>query len=223
MLTFLVMKVVIFIVTFCSLLLVFPVKPLLAQVADPRLFIPPKVKNLENSKILLKQIYSKIKKPTTLYCECKINSQPQNTSLDCKNSKANEISENNPIIWGPVYPIFREKESIPYSDFSLAESDLHNIFPQLKNHTYCSNVAAFSLSENTRQEIRGEIARAWFYISFQYEISIPDDIEDKLRKWHLSDPPSPMEEERNSLIEDAQGNRNPFIDHPALVERVPNF
>jgi len=31
------------------------------------------------------------------------------------------------------------------------------------------------------------------------------------------------EQERNTLIEQEQGNRNPFIDQPELVERVGNF
>ena len=31
------------------------------------------------------------------------------------------------------------------------------------------------------------------------------------------------EQERNTLIEQEQGNRNPFIDQPELVERVGDF
>ncbi len=217
------MRIILIFVTFSFFLSTCSANILMAQVIDKRLFIPSKNKNLKTTENLLKQIYTKIEKPTTLYCGCKFNSQPPETSLDCTNSITNDNSKEDVIIWGPVYPIFREKESIPFTEFSLAKSDMHNLFPQLRNHSHCSNVTAFSLSENIRKEIRGEIARAWFYISFQYEISIPDDIEDKLRNWHLSDPPNRIEEERNSLIEDAQGNRNPFIDHPALVERVPNF
>ena len=51
-------------------------------------------------------------------------------------------------------------------------------------------------------------------------MAIPDDSEEMLREWHLSDPPDEWDRDRNSLIEDEQGNRNLFIDYPEIVERV---
>jgi endonuclease I len=48
-------------------------------------------------------------------------------------------------------------------------------------------------------------------------------LEENLRAWHFEDPPDKMEEIRNSLIEQVQGNRNPFIDHPEVVERMKDF
>ena len=54
-------------------------------------------------------------------------------------------------------------------------------------------------------------------------MEIPDDYEAMLREWHLSDPPDEWERERNSLIEDEQGNRNTFIDYPEMVESVRGF
>jgi len=60
-----------------------------------------------------------------------------------------------------------------------------------------------------------------FRISISW--SIPGDYEDMLREWHLLDPPNQWEEERNTLIAEKQGNRNPFIDRPELVERVGDF
>ena len=60
-------------------------------------------------------------------------------------------------------------------------------------------------------------------MSFLYKIKIHNTLEENLRAWHFKDPPDKMEEKRNSLIEQVQGNRNPFIDHPEIVERVIDF
>ena len=60
-------------------------------------------------------------------------------------------------------------------------------------------------------------------MSFQYRTQIRNELEDKLRTWHFEDPPDELEQKRNSLIELVQGNRNPFIDHPEIVERVRDF
>jgi endonuclease I len=35
-----------------------------------------------------------------------------------------------------------------------------------------------------------------------------------LLQWHLADPPTARERERNEVVYSFQGNRNPFIDHP---------
>lgn len=41
-----------------------------------------------------------------------------------------------------------------------------------------------------------------------------------LLKWHREDPVSAWEIQRNNLVEDKQGNRNPFIDHPSYVDLI---
>ena len=74
-----------------------------------------------------------------------------------------------------------------------------------------------------KKTIRGYIARSYFYMSHQYKIEIPDDYEEILRGWHLIDPPDGWERDRNSLIEDVQRNRNPFIDYQEMVERVKDY
>jgi deoxyribonuclease-1 len=74
-----------------------------------------------------------------------------------------------------------------------------------------------------KKSIRGDIARSYFYMSHQYKMAILDDYEEMLREWHLSDPPDEWERDRNSLIEDVQGNRNPYIDYPEIVEKVRDY
>ncbi len=44
-----------------------------------------------------------------------------------------------------------------------------------------------------------------------------------LYQWHVNDPPDTWERQRNSRIEVAQGNRNPYIDHPELLCRAWDF
>jgi len=52
---------------------------------------------------------------------------------------------------------------------------------------------------------------------------INDAEEAVLKQWHKEDPVDEMEMERNNRIGRYQGNRNPFIDNPELVDRVENF
>lgn len=41
-----------------------------------------------------------------------------------------------------------------------------------------------------------------------------------LQDWHLQDPPDEGERRRNGVVEQLQGNRNPFVDDPDLAGRV---
>ncbi|PIQ97096.1 MAG: hypothetical protein COV67_06060 [Nitrospinae bacterium CG11_big_fil_rev_8_21_14_0_20_56_8] len=124
--------------------------------------------------------------------------------------------------------------------FKSMEADMHNLFPGIETagasapaadpaqrfggmaeYGFCNKEGA--PPEMPRKEIRGDLARAHFYMSVQYGIPIPQKEEDELRLWHVTDPPDAWEEERNTQIELVQGNRNPFIDHPELAERVRDF
>jgi hypothetical protein len=39
-------------------------------------------------------------------------------------------------------------------------------------------------------------------------------------EWHVEDPVDDFESNRNDILYGYQSNRNPFIDHPELVERI---
>lgn len=116
--------------------------------------------------------------------------------------------------------------------FKTMESDMHNIFPMiaeldtpietsnfsgLEEYRYCKKEGTL------RKEINGNASRAYLYMSFQYKIPLEESLENSLRAWHFEDPPDEWEEKRNDLIEVVQGNRNPFIDQPELVERIRDF
>ena len=100
-----------------------------------------------------------------------------------------------------------------------------------------SNITGLTIFQ-VRPSRRGDIARAHFYMVARYrfdEVTLIDDTdlldvgsinateESVLRLWHVQDPVDEMEMERNNIIEDLQGNRNPFIDYPELVDRIENF
>ena len=70
---------------------------------------------------------------------------------------------------------------------------------------------------------RGDVARALFYMSTRWGLDIPAHEEEHLRQWHLDDPVDAWEVERNRRVASHQGNRNPFVDCPELVERLDDF
>lgn len=70
---------------------------------------------------------------------------------------------------------------------------------------------------------RGNAARAMFYSAIFYNKKISAMEEFYLRKWHNEDPVDEEEMERNNNVEKFQGNRNPFIDYPSLVDRIEDL
>lgn len=85
-------------------------------------------------------------------------------------------------------------------------------------------------------EYKGDFARTYFYMATCYHNRIAswksdmlagnneDDFtawsKEMLLKWHKEDPVSEKETERNEAVYQIQGNRNPFIDHPEMVEKI---
>lgn len=86
-----------------------------------------------------------------------------------------------------------------------------------------------------RDARKGDVARAVFYYAVVYERDVDMYIESDgrgagiadeqtLRKWHrTTDPVSDREENRNELIQEAQNNRNPFVQCPEFVGQISDF
>ena len=70
---------------------------------------------------------------------------------------------------------------------------------------------------------RGNVARALFYFSMHYNLPISAKEEKILREWHKQDPIDANEIKRHEGIAKHQKIRNPFVDHPELVELVKDF
>ncbi|WP_271853795.1 endonuclease [Planococcus maritimus] len=100
----------------------------------------------------------------------------------------------------------------------------------------CDGCLRTSTSWEPPNEVKGDVARMLFYMAVRYESGDGVDLElndfvnngstpyhgkiSVLLEWHEQDPVSSWEQQRNEKIEDIQGNRNPFIDHPEWAESI---
>ena len=142
-----------------------------------------------------------------------------------------------------------------------AGTDVHHIRPEdalinsVRNNLdydnggslYLSNQGALGIRKDndsfeTRDDVKGDVARMLFYMAVRYEGSNNElDLElvnsvntfslnelgkgyhgklSTLIKWHNFDPVDSFELKRNHIIYTFQQNRNPFIDHPEFVNLI---
>lgn len=78
-------------------------------------------------------------------------------------------------------------------------------------------------------EWKGDVARMMMYMQIRYGNRTPANVvgsgpntynaemPDLFLQWNSEDPPSEEEYVRNTVLQDMQGNRNPFIDNPYLA------
>lgn len=153
----------------------------------------------------------------------------------------------------PDGAIINAEHTWPQSHFSgrfdrdIQKSDLHILYPVLQNaNSSRSNLkfgdvtstlkepcagAKRGYSSNGTGEIyfevpsmhKGNAARAIFYFSVRYKLAITAEEEASLKAWHRLDPVDDFERQRNEVAFTAQHDRNPFIDHPELVELISDF
>jgi endonuclease I len=82
----------------------------------------------------------------------------------------------------------------------------------------------------TAGSFRGDVARSIFFLDVRYNgLSVENGFPSTagqigdlttLLDWHRNDPPDDFEMNRNNVVYTWQFNRNPFIDHPELVEHL---
>lgn len=70
---------------------------------------------------------------------------------------------------------------------------------------------------------RGDVARIVLYMNTRWGLNITKNVIgelDMFLEWHKADPVDNFERNRNNVIYEYQKNRNPYIDHPELVDAV---
>ncbi len=177
-----------------------------------------------------------------VYCE------KEYTSDDFSGGPApgpNVIPDNNVINIEHTWPQSKFNTAI---DKETQKSDLHHLFPtdskmnslrgnfpfgevvRVTKETNCDSGASFGEPAHGPGPVfeppavhKGNVARAIFYFSTKYEMDLDPYQESTLKKWHDEDPVDQDEALRNEEIYELQGSRNPFIDYPDLVNRIPNF
>ena len=137
---------------------------------------------------------------------------------------------------------------------SDARTDLHNLVPVDRTvnssrgakyfdevsgaHAECTLCEVSTRAWEPSAEVKGDVARAAFYMDVRHEGGADDDVPDlalgdapsaperrfgrlsTLLRWHCEDPVSSDEARRHDIVATAQGNRNAFVDVPALVGDV---
>jgi endonuclease I len=75
---------------------------------------------------------------------------------------------------------------------------------------------------------KGVVARATLYFLLRYPGEVGDESREMqagvlpvLARWHTEEPPGDYEIHRNAAVFELQGNRNPLIDFPEVVDRLP--
>jgi endonuclease I len=68
---------------------------------------------------------------------------------------------------------------------------------------------------------KGDVARMIMYMHLRYDEPFEDVGNLALfLQWNSDDPVTPFEDQRNELIFNVQGNRNPFIDNPYIATKI---
>jgi deoxyribonuclease-1 len=115
--------------------------------------------------------------------------------------------------------------------FKAAHADLHNLWPAVGGINGARSNKAMGLLDGDdlaygscdfevdeegdrvepRPEVRGDIARIYFYMEWMYAVPISAGQRRLLLHWHQTDPVDDWERKRDELIEGHQGNSNPFV------------
>lgn len=118
-------------------------------------------------------------------------------------------------------------------EFNTMEGDMHNLFPAIgevngdrANYRFsdwngkpdqygqCQMLIDFKdlKVQPAKGPVRGQIARAYLYMSDRYKLRLADQQRKLFEAWDRQYPADAWECQRNQRIKQIQGNSNPFID-----------
>ncbi|NLO92010.1 MAG: hypothetical protein GX410_08505 [Elusimicrobia bacterium] len=107
--------------------------------------------------------------------------------------------------------------------------DLHNLRPSFSKPNAQRGSSPYAPNgAKMWDKMHGDVARALFYFALTYYDRVPKGAADAyftasvptLMKWNREDPPDEYEKKRTELAAQFQGNTNPFVADPGLVDRI---
>ena len=172
------------------------------------------------------------------------------TDADVTNDRTRGINNNRGNVgdWNREHVYSQSLGTPPLSDEGPG-SDAHHLRPadtqrnSSRNNRKFTAGSGFSGAQSNGgwypgDEWKGDVARMMMYMYVRYDdrclisnigigdnSNTPDDMIDLFLQWNAEDPVSEIEKQRNDYHENlsnqnAQGNRNPFIDNPRLATRI---
>ena len=164
----------------------------------------------------------------TFYCE----------TYFSKHSPILTVSHIYPTTWISKTLECRSERSCLRSNqhYQKILSDLHNMVPvesiyhfKLKDSIFGNLDTSIDKNEcNIKKRyhiieppdtVKGDVARIHFYMHKQYNLPL-NSSSLFLKTWSKEDPPSKEEIEKNRRIKEIQGNENPFVSDPDLVDQL---
>lgn len=117
-------------------------------------------------------------------------------------------------------------------DFKQMEADMHNLVPAVGEVNGDRSNYRFGMLEGEKRAygscdveidfkarkaepapyLRGDIARTYFYMRDTYGVRLSKQQRRLFEAWAKQDPVDDWELKRNDLIEERQGNRNPYVE-----------
>ncbi|MGP4844647.1 endonuclease [Marinobacter sp. 1Y8] len=152
------------------------------------------------------------------------------------------------ITQGYIYPLAHIRSALKCGTLSQCEnneryryiaSDLHNMIPvQSSVELWRRNAKYAQLTEKQSTEkcdirstlreieppdaIKGDVARAIAYMAQTYQLPLAIQPQIVIQ-WSNDDPPDDHELRINTLIENLQGNSNPFVSDPSQITSVADL
>ena len=118
----------------------------------------------------------------------------------------------------------------PFGEVNVATYTSQNGYSKLGS---CKTAGYSGTVFEPNDEIKGDIARIYFYMITRYESScgswghdvftssypgLTQWTLDMMMRWSQQDPVDEVETARNNAVYEVQGNRNPYVDYPGLEE-----